>query len=795
MGRFPVEPWSLTETSLDIDALARTESLFALSNGHVGLRGNLDEGEPCGSPGTYLNGFYEQRPLPYAEPAYGDPTTGQALVDVTDGKLVRLLVDDWPLDVRYGTVHEHRRRLDLRTGLLERTTQWSSSAGARVRVTSRRLVSLEQRSVVALEYVVEPLDGPRHLVVQSELVAATPQEEAPGAGGRGGDPRASGAAPAALRPLSHEEHGGVAVLVHRTAASGLRMAAAMHHVVQGPGGTEVSTEHDEGWARTTVVSRVEPGQSLRLVKTVTYAWSGERSATALRDQARAAMTGAVSTGWDRLVAAQRAVLDGYWADADVQVEGDPELQQAVRFAQFHVLQAGIRAEGRAIPAKGLTGAGYDGHTFWDTEMFVLPLLTWTCPEAAAHALRWRASTLDDARRRAGELGLDGAAFPWRTISGPECSGYWPAGTAAFHISAAVSAAAERYRAAAEPERGAAFEAATGLALHVAVARMYLSLGHHDPTGGWHLDGVTGPDEYSALGDDNVYTNLMAAAALRAAADAADRCPDVAAALGVGPEDQAAWRTAADAVHLPYDRTLGVHQQSAAFTAHQEWDFEGNRDYPLLLSAAYVDLYRRQVVKQADLVLAMHWCGDRFSAEDKARNVDYYERRTVRDSSLSACTQAVVAAEVGHLDLAAAYAREAALVDLHDVQHNTGDGLHVASLAGAWLALVAGFGGFRDHGGLPSFDPALPPGTDRLRFRLLWRGLRVVVDVGEAATYSLERPSGAPEGEDEGPATLTVLHAGEEVRLTSAAPTTVALRAREPLLPAPPQPPGRAPAGR
>src|SRR5581483_2816769 len=318
---------------------------------------------------------------------------------------------------------------------------------------------------------------------------------------------------------------------------------------------------------------------------------------------------------------------------------------------FHVLQASARAERRAIPGKGLTGNGYDGHAFWDTEGFVLPVLTYTAPHAAADALRWRASTLDLAQDRARELGLQGASFPWRTIRGQECSAYWPAGTAAWHVTADVAMAFEQYRIVTGDE---SLEEECGLLVLVETARLWLSLGHHDRHGVWHLDGVTGPDEYTAVCRDNVFTNLMAAHNLRTAAEACTRHQEASRQMGVTTEEMAAWRDAAEAVRIPYDDELGVHEQCEGFTTFTEWDFKDNTTYPLLMNEPYVRLYPAQVVKQADLVLAMQWRSGEFTPEQKARNVDYYERRTVRDSSLSACTQAVMCAEVGHLELAHDY---------------------------------------------------------------------------------------------------------------------------------------------
>jgi alpha,alpha-trehalose phosphorylase len=776
-GVFAVDPWELRETRLDLDGLARSESLFALSNGHIGLRGNLDEGEPHGLPGTYLNGVYERRPLPYAEAGYGYPESGQSVINVTNGKILRLLVDDEPFDIRYGTLHFHERVLDFRAGTLRRTVEWTSPAGQRVRIVTQRLVSFTQRAVVGICLEVEPLGGEVRIVVQSGLVA---NEDLPAPVA---DPRAAAALRNPLVAEWSEADGLRGTLVHRTRHSGLRVAAAMDHVVDAPAEVATSAEASDDWARADVTTVLRPGERLRLVKFVSYGWSQQRSLPAVRDQVAAALTAARHTGWDELLVEQRRYLEDFWDRADVQLDGDAELQQAVRFALFHVLQAGARAEGRPIPAKGLTGPGYDGHCFWDTETFVLPVLTHTLPRAAADVLRWRHATLPLARDRAGQLRLRGAAFPWRTINGEECSGYWPAGTAAFHVNADIADAVLRYLDATGDRE---FEREVGLELLVETARLWRSIGHHDLDGHFRIDGVTGPDEYSALADNNVYTNLMAQRNLLGAADAAARDPARAGELGVDAEETAAWRHAAVAMMIPYDEALGVHPQAEGFTRHQGWDFAHTRpeEYPLLLHFPYFDLYRKQVVKQADLVLALQLCGDFADPDQKRRDFEYYERITVRDSSLSACTQAVVAAEVGHLGLAYDYAAEAALLDLRDLTGNTRDGLHIASLAGTWISLVLGLGGMRDHGTL-SFCPRLPEGIDRLAFRIVRGDARLRVEVlRTGATYELVA----------GSTPLTLRHHDEEVKLDVGASRTLPLRPT-PRLPRPAQPPGRAPARR
>ncbi|MFC8711827.1 glycoside hydrolase family 65 protein [Streptomyces sp. NPDC057197] len=774
---YAVEPWSVRETELSLDVLAQSESVFALSNGHVGWRGNLDEGEPHGLPGSYLNGVYEVHPLPYAEAGYGYPESGQTVINVTNGKVLRLLVDDEPFDLRYGRLLSHERVLDLRRGVMERTCEWISPAGTKVRVRATRMISLTQRSIGAVAYEVEPVDCQARVVIQSELVA---NEQLPQADG---DPRAAMALQAPLEPEEDFASGRRLRLVHRTRRSGLRVAVAADHVVSGPERTATSSESHPDLARLTVAAVLEAGQTLRVEKLVAHGWSGTRSLPAMSDQVDAALAAAAHGGWSGLVAEQCAYLDDFWARADVEVDGDEEIQQAVRFALFHVLQAGARAEERAIPAKGLTGSGYDGHAFWDTEMFVLPVLTYTSPDAVAEALRWRHSTLPAARERAAQLGLGGAAFPWRTIEGQEGSAYWPAGTAAFHVNADIAHAVVRYVAATGDED---FERDTGLELLVETARLWRSLGHHDHRGTFHIDGVTGPDEYSAVADDNTYTNLMARANLLAAADAVERHPKEAELLGADDEESAAWRDAAEAMNIPYNAELRVHEQSAGFTRYQRWDFAGTRadQYPLMLHFPYFDLYRKQVIKQADLVLAMYTCGTEFDDEHIARNFAYYEPLTVRDSSLSACVQAVIAAQAGHLRLAYDYAAEAALMDLADLEHNTRDGLHIASLAGTWMALVTGFGGTRRKGETLQFSPRLPEKFSRLAFTLQFRGSRLRVEITQQnATYTLLS----------GPA-LTVCHHGEDVPLRPDAP---AVRTVPPPrhLPAPEQPPHRSPGAR
>lgn len=773
--RFEVAPWSVGISGVDVEHLGVEESVFGLSNGHIGWRGNLDEGDPRGVAGSYLNGVFEQHPMPYAEDGYGYPDHGQSVINVANGQILRLIVDDEPFDVRTGTLVEHVRRLDLRDGTLTRTVVWRTPAGRTIEWETTRVVSLTHRSIAAIRSVVRAVDGPADVTLLSEVIANEPLPITHD------DPRVEDLLAAPWTDIDCGVRHGAATLVHRTRKSGITAAVTMDHEIAGSAAAEQVTEAEGDLARTTITARMHPGDDLVVLKLVGHEWSPHLSASTLRDRAEAAVASARSVGWDGLLEGQRSHLSSFWECADVEIDGPVRLQQAARFALFQVYQAAARAEVRSVPGKGLTGSGYEGHTFWDFEAFVLPVLTSTAPGAAEQALRWRHSTLPHARERARHLHLDGATFPWRTIDGRESSGYWPASTAAFHVNAAVAGAVLEY---VRATGDVAFEREAGLEILVETARLWTSLGRWDAAGAFHIDGVTGPDEYSAIANDNVYTNLSARMNLRGAVTVARRHPDVAAALGVQPDEIALWERVADAMTVPFDEERGVHPQSAGFTDLERWDFEHTTPDQYLLQDhfPYFDLYRKQVIKQADLVLALFFSHEAFTPEEKARAFAYYEELTVRDSSLSAAAQAVIAAEVGQLELALDYLAEVALIDLDDVNGDTEEGLHIAALAGVWTAIVAGFGGMRDSDSGLLFRPQLPESITRLRFGVRIHGHTLRVEIAPSGTtYRLA--SGEP---------VTVRHFDEELRVKAG----VDVHADTPTLPSPgprpSQPRGRTP---
>lgn len=746
---YVVAPWSVAEATVDLDRLDQSASVFALSNGYLGIRGVLDDRDSA-SRGTHCSGFFDVLPRAHAETAYGYGETNQVLASLPDPTHFVLQVDGDDLALDRGQIHRHERQLDLRRGVLTRHLDWTSPAGRRVELTTRRLVSLARKNVAAIEYCVRSSERPIEVTLISGTrmppdldasagpadaagaarAAGAADAAAAGADGHNQDPRTAAQVPTLRRIATHAcSH--TAVSTFRTTTRDAYVSVGVHHhVADRSQVARVDTAPFGDETRTTVTAWLQPGQELRLTKFVAYAHqTGEPEPT--RDVVVHALEDVKS--FDELVGEQAEVLREYWANTDIEVDGDPELQQAIRFGMFQLLQATAYSDGNGVPAKGLTSNGYDGHTFWDSDGFVLPTLTYVAPQAARQMLQWRIRGLPKARRNAAVLALAGAAFPWRTIDGEECAGYWPAGTAAFHVNAVISDAFTKY---ATATGDFSLEAEGGLEVLIDTARLWVDLGHFDAAGRFHIDGVTGPDEYSALQRDNTFTNLMAARNLRAAADVVSRHERAARNLGVSRREVQAWLATADAMHVPYNAALSVHEQSSGFTELEEWDFARHTDYPLLLHHHYVNLYRSQVIKQADLVLALHWCREAFTEQERSRSFEYYEARTVRDSSLSAPTQAVVAASLGHLQLAYDYLSEAAQIDLRNHHGNTGHGLHIGSMAAAWSAVVEGFGGLRQDSGRLCFAPALPPALRALRFHLRWQDmlLRVEIDA-DRVTYT------------------------------------------------------------
>lgn len=781
-SRFPIDPWALRELRYESGDLGVTETLFALGNGYLGMRGNVEEGRDAFAHGTFVNGFHEVWPIHHAEEAYGFARVGQTIVNVPDTKTMRLYVDDEPLLLSVADLEQYERSLSFRDGVLSREILWRTPSGKRVQIHSRRLVSFTERHLAVMDYEITMLDAAAPVVVTCEMLNRQDGEDefhvADQGEGNGFDPRrAANLNGRVLQPVMKSESDGRATLGYSVTASGMTLAVSADHSIETTDDFEMSAQIEDDWAKHVFRIDATPGTTTRITNVISYHTSRGVPTRELVDRCHRTLDRVKKSGVAAVFASQREWLDDFWNRSDVEIGGQEAVQQAVRWNLFQLIQAAARAEGTGIPAKGVTGSGYDGHYFWDTEIYVLPFLTYTTPHFARNALRFRYTMLDAARRRAREVNQVGALFPWRTINGEEASAYYAAGTAQYHIDADVAYAVSQYVAA---SGDVDFLAQEAIDILVETARLWSDLGfwrQHDGRDSFHIHGVTGPDEYTAVVNDNLFTNVMARANLRTAArdlawlESHDPVAYTATLrrLSLTAEEIAGFSRIAQAMHVPYDEDFGIHPQDDAFLSKEIWDLPNtpSSKRPLLLHYHPLVIYRHQVLKQADVVLALYLQGEEFTPAQKRADFDYYDPLTTGDSTLSAVVQAIIAAEVGYADLAVDYFTRALYVDLADLHKNTDAGVHVASVGGVWNALVGGFAGMRDHQGVVSFDPRLPAGWDHLSFPMTLRGNRLRVRVEhKAMTLVLES------GDDR---SLEVLVQGKAVALTQGKPVVVPIK--------------------
>ncbi|KQR37153.1 glycoside hydrolase family 65 protein [Microbacterium sp. Leaf159] len=767
--RFPVDPWRLIETRYSEDGVG--ETLFSVGNGYLGLRGNHIEGRGAHEHGTFINGLHETWPIRHAEQAYGFAEVGQTIVNAPDAKVMRVYVDDEPISFDEADVREYRRTLDMRTGVLERVVVWETPSGKRVRMRDERIVSFEERhlAVLRLEVVVENADAPVTVSCQminrqdgAGVYAGTPNQAKSGF-----DPRkAEKIAERVLEPAEHWQDGLRSALSYSVAASGMTVAVVADHIIETENDYTSRTLIEEDISKNVFRVQAKAGVPISVTKLVSYHTSRGVPARELVDRCRRSLDRVAFEGVQAQFDRQAEWLAAFWARSDVQIGEHDDIQQATRWCLLQLAQASARADGTGVPAKGVSGSGYSGHYFWDTEIYVLPFLTYTSPQWARNALRARVLMLPAARRRAAQLNEAGALFPWRTINGEEASAYYAAGTAQYHINADVSFALGKYvRATGDDD----FLRREGIDIAIETARLWATLGFwrtsrlvadttdDDGIETFHIHGVTGPDEYTTVVNDNLYTNVMARYNLRYAAKVVREAQEangeefsrVVERTGLAEGEAEGWERAADAMFIPFSESLGIHPQDSLFLERELWDLAHTpaEQRPLLLHFHPLVIYRFQVLKQADVVLALFLQGNHFTPEEKKADFDYYDPLTTGDSTLSAVVQSILAAEVGYQELALQYFQQSLFVDLHDLHHNAADGVHVASAGGVWTALVCGFGGMRDYAGELSFDPRLPADWPSLSYPLQWQGsalqitltkdaLRVQVRTGEPVPFTV-----------------------------------------------------------
>ena len=738
------ESWRLTRTGLDPARQARDETLFALANGSLGVRAGLEEAVDAGS-GCFIAGVFERNPIHYHERFRGFALNTDTRVPVADGSRIGLWLGDVRVDPAQVQWLDFSRELDFARGLLTRRARLRTPDGATLELHAERIVPLDaQRTgcdLLAVRLRVTSIDynGP--------LTLAPAIEGGHRATGQGDDPRIGAAGSHGLLATGASADASHARYAQRSHDGGVHVlcAQALQMPVADVALAFADAEANDDGVRQRYTAQLQPGASVAIEKFVAYAHGDAPGG--LQGRVDAALQIATAAGFDTIAAQQAQALADFWNDAVLSIDGDAASEQALRFNLFHLWQSAGRNGIDGTAAKGLTGEGYEGHCFWDTEVFVLPVMAFTAPEVARAMLMFRHRTLDGARAHARAMNHErGALYPWRSIDGSECSAHYPSGSAAYHINAAIAYGTGLYMDATDDVD---FLCDAGAEMLLETARIWPQVGHFNSRrgGAFCIHEVTGPDEYTAMVDNNYYTNRMAQQHLRCAVAAWRRLqgerPEPAAALaariGLQEPEIELWQRAADAMYLPFDKALGIHAQDDGFLDKPRWDFNRPRGEhrPLLLDHHPLTLYRHQVCKQADVVMALVLAGDGIDASIKRADFDYYEAVTTHDSTLSAPVFGILASEVGYPDKAWRYFSDALRVDLDDLHHNTDHGVHMAAMAGSWLGLVQGFAGLRVVDGQLRFAPNLPAAWQGYGFNLRWRGRRLRIDVrGGKATYTL-----------------------------------------------------------
>ena len=734
---YPFEPWNVSEDHLDLAMNYRNETTFALSNGYIGTRGTHEEAydfdEQHGLEGNFLNGLYEQEHVRYGEWNFGFPTESQTILNVPNCKTIRLVVDGEPMDIRTGTLQNYRRTLDMKHGQVVRSFEWISPNGKTVRVENTRFVSLAHKNRMAQRYSVTPVNFSGTLTLHSALDADVENHT------RTTNPLVDyGPFGRHLLPDALTADDKTMTCQSTAVNSKLAMACGSVHLLsEAAAATRHQANDVNAWIEYDFAA--EQGHTITLEKLTVYTDSLDMDKNAMLPFVNEELAAFAADGYGKEFAAHAALMEHFWETADIRVDGDVPLQQGLRFNLYHIMQASGRDGRTGMGAKGLSGEGYEGHYFWDTEMYVLPVFVYTQPELARSLLDYRYSTLDKARDRARVLGHPiGALYPWRTINGEEASTYFPLGTAQYHINADVAYAFQLYVAVTNDIDYLADKAAEVLC---ETARVWADVGcFAECRGGKYcICSVTGPDEYNAIVDNNFYTNLMAQQNLYAAVNALETLkeqrPDAYQKLiekiHLDPDEPAQWKKTADAMYFAYDEKRQVYLQDDGFMLRKPWDdsrIPPEKRHLLYENYHPLFIYRQRMSKQADAIMGMMLYSALFTDEELLRNYDFYQTVTLHHSSLSTCIFGILASRIGRHEDAYTYFAQSARMDLDDYHDNFYAGIHAANMAGTWQSIVFGFAGLRLVNGVPEFKFYIPEAWNGYHFTVKIKESVLAVDV-------------------------------------------------------------------
>lgn len=744
-----VDGWSVRFSGFDAARMHRRESVLSIGNGYFCTRGAFEEGYPGDGRATLAHGIFDSAPVVHRE-----------LVSMPDWLALDVLLDDERFSLATGTVLGFEQALDLASGLLTRSVRWESPQGRVASLVFERFASMDDQHAALLRVRVIP-----------EFHGSVEVRGWVDGFGENGHP---GCHVSHLVRVSQDTEADITCLVRRTRTSGITIATAMR-LVAGSGDCVRSELWDVMDRPTrTLLMKAKPGSEIVVEKHVAIATSRDAPPDRLASLTRSSL-GRIR-GWTEALGTSTGAWAREWARCDVVIEGDDRAQLAIRHGIYQLLIAGPRTDDSVnIGAKTLSGFGYRGHAFWDTESFMLPFFTFTSPRIARNLLTSRSRQLPAAQAKARQAGYGGAQFPWESAdTGEEVTPSWlpdPSdptrlqriwtGDLEIHISADVAIAVYRYW---QVTGDDAWFAQRGAEIVLGTAAFWASRAE------WSADrsacgyrGVIGPDEYHEHVDHNHFTNALARWNLRAGSEVwdwlgswdADRREIVSASLGITGHDIGRWRTIVDAMYLPVGGDGLIEQFDGYFELRDPDPAEFSAQARSMQATLGVEgVQETQIIKQPDVLAAMHLLPEAYDDRQVVANYRYYAARTDRHgSSLGPATMAIVASRAGLAQEAYGHFMEAALIDLEDIRGNTAHGIHGAAAGGAWQALVLGFAGLRLTREGYSTEARLPPHWTRLQIRFTHRGVPQVIDMkGDPGAPTLVSTTLAAVG----PAVLPVL---------------------------------------
>lgn len=725
--------WTINSDSLLIKQLLNEESLYFNGNGYIGVRGNFEEGYTTGEPsirGTYINAFHDVSDISYGEKLFAFPESEQKLLNVIDAQTISIYLGEELEEERFslfeGEVLSYQRFLHLDKGFTERLVHWRSPLGKEVKLSYKRLVSFKEKEIFIQQVTVEPVTYHGLVRVVSSVNGDVSNFVDPN------DPRVSSGHGKRLTISTIQQKAEVSFVECETERSQLKTACGAVYSLSTTCKRQDSIQEKsiESEFVFELKEKVVFEKKSAFVDTLRHGENLIEKLSRIHERLE-------EQDFDVLLQQQIEYLTSFWKYTDVEIKGESALQEGIRFNLFHLLQSVGRDRYSNIAAKGLSGEGYEGHYFWDTEIYMFPVFLMTNPELAKQLLLYRYSILDQARVRAKEMGhKQGALYPWRTISGSECSSFFPAGTAQYHISADIAYSYIQYDMVTNDHE---FMRNHGAEVLFETARLWLEVGHFQE-GLFKIDAVTGPDEYTCIVNNNYYTNAMAKHNLKWAVKVYERLKSSAVEsfdlliqrIGLKEEEVKQWIKAAESMYLPYDQNREMNPQDDTFLQKAVWDIENTpkNKFPLLLHYHPLTLYRYQVCKQADTVLAHFLLEDEQDSKVIKNSYDYYEKVTTHDSSLSTCIFSIMASKIGYHEKAYNYFIETVRLDLDNTHGNTKDGLHMANMGGTWLSIVFGFAQLRIKEDGISFYPNLPKQWEGYSFAFQYRGCHLKLEVSK-----------------------------------------------------------------